>query len=122
MIFSSVNSISGFCVMQLDEDIPTIATIIQTLEETSDQFIKSTLSVSSGKDIFSQVLTSITTTTDIIILGFMASSVVGVLVLLLFSQEIFISFVAYTLVLSIDAALLIGAYIVQNLYLKQVVV
>lgn len=122
MIFSSVNSISGFCVMQLDEDIPTIATIIETLEETSDQFIKSTLSVSSGKDIFSQVLTSITTTTDIIILGFMASSVVGVLVLLLFSQEIFISFVAYTLVLSIDAALLIGAYIVQNLYLKQVVV
>jgi len=122
MIFSSVNSISGFCVMKLDEDIPTIAAIIETLEETSDQFIKSTLSVSSGKDIFSQVLTSITTTTDVIILGFMASSVVGVLVLLLFSQEIFISFVAYTMVLSIDAALIIGAYIVQNLYLKQVVV
>jgi hypothetical protein len=34
----------------------------------------------------------------------------------------FISFVAYTMVLSIDAALIIGAYIVQNLYLKQVVV
>jgi hypothetical protein len=80
--------------MSLDREIDMIGSIYEAIEDTIDQFVKSSLNATSGKDIFSQVLSSITTTIDVIMLGFMGASVVGVLVLLLFSNEIFVGFVA----------------------------
>jgi len=109
MMISSVSSITGFCVMQIDETIPAVASIIDALNELMDNFIKTTLSATSGKDIFSQVLTSITSVVDVIMLGFMGASVVGVLVLVLFSNECFVGIIAYVMVLSIDVVLIVGA-------------
>lgn len=109
MMISSVSSITGFCVMEIDSTIPAVASIIDALNELMDNFIKTTLSATSGKDIFSQVLTSITSVIDVIMLGFMGASVVGVLVLVLFSNECFVGIIAYVMVLSIDAVLIIGA-------------
>lgn len=109
MMISSVSSITGFCVMEIDSTIPAVASILDALNELMDNFIKTTLSATSGKDIFSQVLTSITSVIDVIMLGFMGASVVGVLVLVLFSNECFVGIIAYVMVLSIDAVLIIGA-------------
>lgn len=95
--------------MEIDSTIPAVASIIDALNELMDNFIKTTLSATSGKDIFSQVLTSITSVIDVIMLGFMGASVVGVLVLVLFSNECFVGIIAYVMVLSIDAVLIIGA-------------
>jgi len=105
--------------MQIDQNIPAVASIIEALEELMDNFIKSTLSATSGKDLPSQVLTSITSVVDVIMLGFMGASVVGILVLMLFSNEIFVGIIAYVMVLSIDAVLIVGAYIIQDLYIAQ---
>jgi len=98
----------------VDSSLSVVQPILFQLTQLSNQFIKSMTAGSSGTGTLSQILTSITGTLDVIMLGFLGSGVVGFIVLILYTQKVIIGLITYTMVFSMLVVLCLGTWIVNS--------
>lgn len=111
----------NYCFMSVDSTISEVEALKEQLDTLINDFMKSLTSGSGGTGSFSQAMSSVMSTMDVIMLGFLGSGVTGFIVLFLYTQKVFIGLVTYIMVGSVMGVLGFGCFIVNGMYLKKII-
>jgi len=83
----------NYCFLYANSNIPVVSALVTQLNNLATQFVKSMTAGASGSGTLSQILSSITGTLDVIMIGFLGSGVIGFLVLILYTQKVIIGII-----------------------------
>lgn len=89
---------------------------VAAIDQIMDSFKKSLTGGAGGKGTFSQILSSIMSTMDCIMIGFLGAAITGFLVLILYSAKPFIGLITYAMVFSMLFVIAFGTWIVNGMY------
>lgn len=82
-LFGATNTFSNYCFISVDTSITEIEAVAAQLTKLLDSFVQSLTSSGGGDGTFSQLMNSIMSVMDVIMLGFVGAGITGFIVLIL---------------------------------------